>query len=110
MKLKGPVRCPKCHGASVHGDVSCDFCGNDGNVHPDDAKLYLETAQAYIAIDHCPTHGFRAVSVRRGMHGRRLTDSKCCGSWHTQVEWRLDPQDLREVADWLESPKFPEGG
>lgn len=67
----------------------------------DDGKL------AFVCIDHCHVHGYWAVSVRRGAHGERITPDKCCGSWKTWREWPIDASELRDAADWLDSPDWP---
>lgn len=66
-----------------------------------------EGDQVYLCIDRCHRHGYWAVSVRRGSHGQRVTPTKCCGSWQTVQEWPLTASDLRDVADWLDSPDWP---
>lgn len=57
-----------------------------------------------LAIDHCPRHGFYSVSLNETAEsgwgsGRRLTPSKCCGSWKTFREWDMDANGLREMAN-----------
>jgi hypothetical protein len=65
------------------------------------------TDQAYLSIDRCRTHGYWAVSVRRGTHGERMTPSKCCGTWESVQEWPISATALRNAADWFDSPDWP---
>lgn len=44
-----------------------------------------------VSILRCPSHGFYCVAVG----DRRVTPSKCCGSWSQEVRaWTLDALDL----------------
>lgn len=59
-----------------------------------------------LAIDHCPKHGFFAISVNNRRDdgwggGTRLTQGKCCGTWQTFKEWSVTPAELREAANEL---------
>lgn len=52
-----------------------------------------------LSIDRCPTHGLYAICVGDENGGKRLTPSKCCGSWGQEiVRWKLTPEELREIA------------
>jgi hypothetical protein len=53
-----------------------------------------------LSIDTCP-HGFKAIilSTPAGI-GRRLTSTKCCGTWETggkKASWNLTPDELRRA-------------
>ena len=44
-----------------------------------------------LEILRCPVHAkFWAVTV----NGRRITPSKCCGSWAPVARWKVDGQSL----------------
>lgn len=60
-----------------------------------------------LSIDRCPTHGFYAICVGDGNGGRRLTPSKCCGSWTECKSWSFTPDELLDVADSLTALASP---
>jgi len=53
----------------------------------------------YLSIDRCARHNFYAISIDDEDSGRRVTPSKCCGSWSTVKQWRLSERDWRELAE-----------
>lgn len=53
-------------------------------------------ASIKIEILECPRgHGFRAVAFEH----RRLTPSKCCGSWRTVQSWTISVDELIKAID-----------
>ena len=57
-----------------------------------------------IAIDRCAQHNYYAVSINKtwpdgGGVGKRLTPSKCCGSWRTVEEWSFTKDELITMAN-----------
>lgn len=71
------------------------------------AGVVAEVPTVTLAIDHCPRHGFYSVSLNETSangwgSGRRLTPSKCCGSWKTFREWTMSVRELRDIANEAE--------
>lgn len=53
-------------------------------------------ARIQIEILECPRgHGFRAIAIG----DRRVTSSKCCGSWRTVRSWIVDTDELTKAID-----------
>jgi hypothetical protein len=51
-----------------------------------------------LAIMRCSRHGLNAVSIDDDDGGgRRITPSKCCGSWTNVQTWRLGASDWRDI-------------
>lgn len=57
--------------------------------------------KVYLEIDECPRgHGYEAIMLMSDNPsvGRRLTPSKCCGSWRTRKRWLVSADNLDEIA------------
>lgn len=55
-----------------------------------------------MSVDMCPSHNWYAIALDDQHGGLRLTGSKCCGQWQTQLGWLLTPQQMRDIAGELE--------
>jgi hypothetical protein len=61
-----------------------------------------EKMKTWLSIDHCPKHGYYAVSVNDENGGTRLTKPKCCGSWTEVKRFEVGPRQLKSMVDELE--------
>lgn len=55
-----------------------------------------------LAIYRCPSHGWYAIAVEDERGGRRITPSKCCGSWDIVKSWYLSAHGWGEIAGLAE--------
>ena len=52
-----------------------------------------------LALNNCPNHGTKMVSIDSNGTGIRVAGSKCCGRWQVIKEWPLTAQQWRELAE-----------
>lgn len=54
------------------------------------------------AVNICPHHGFKSLSIDDELGGRRLTPRKCCGTWKRIHSWPLTLDLAKEMIEELQ--------
>ena len=51
----------------------------------------------YLALNVCPNHGTRSLSVDDEYGGTRIGGPKCCGRWNTVEQWLITADVCNEI-------------